>query len=485
MKKIKKILAAIMTLAMVLGMSMTTFAADSATIQVNNLEEGTTVKAVQVIEPDANKTTGWDFVEDLEIRNAYATAFEKTAPQDQDYQDIIWSLILYVDSNATVPEGTIAATAEQINNALNAIPTNKYTINTNVGTTNVFTVKNAGVYAIDAEPAQGSDTVYNPMAAYVGFTYVAGVPTLPADTVVVNAKKTEVPVDKTVLDDDKATGITETVTYQVKTAVPFGLSSWQFTDTISNANYVKVTDIEDENYGKVPVSVTIGTGNPTTYYATVTGSSFVLDLSTLAKDPTYQGAEVTFTYQAEVTGLEVNNSIKYDDKHVSDEIKLYTGSITFTKYNEDKSEKLGGAGFKIYRINEDDEREYAQFSGSTPSYQLTGWGTFEQATEVFTNATEGDTYGTLTVSGLDKDTYYFEETTAPAGYSINESDEDVAFEPGEVSDAFSTKGEMTDTELSALPSTGGIGTTIFTVGGCIIMIAAAGLFFASRRKSSK
>ena len=35
---------------------------------------------------------------------------------------------------------------------------------------------------------------------------------------------------------------------------------------------------------------------------------------------------------------------------------------------------------------------------------------------------------------------------------------------------------------SLLPSTGGIGTTIFTIGGCAIMIIAAGLYFASRRK---
>ena len=36
-----------------------------------------------------------------------------------------------------------------------------------------------------------------------------------------------------------------------------------------------------------------------------------------------------------------------------------------------------------------------------------------------------------------------------------------------------------------LPSTGGIGTTIFTIGGCAIMIIAAGLFFATRRKTEK
>lgn len=42
-----------------------------------------------------------------------------------------------------------------------------------------------------------------------------------------------------------------------------------------------------------------------------------------------------------------------------------------------------------------------------------------------------------------------------------------------------------NTTLSSLPSTGGIGTTIFTIGGCAIMILAAALYFASRRKTAK
>lgn len=41
-----------------------------------------------------------------------------------------------------------------------------------------------------------------------------------------------------------------------------------------------------------------------------------------------------------------------------------------------------------------------------------------------------------------------------------------------------------NTQLSKLPSTGGIGTTIFTIGGIVIMITAAGLFFANRRKNN-
>ena len=41
------------------------------------------------------------------------------------------------------------------------------------------------------------------------------------------------------------------------------------------------------------------------------------------------------------------------------------------------------------------------------------------------------------------------------------------------------------TKLNALPSTGGIGTTIFSIGVCVIMIAAAYMFFASRRRDEQ
>lgn len=475
MRKLRKVMALLMTLAMVMGLSMTAFAADTATIRVNNLENGTTAKAAQVIMPDQKKTTGWTFVNNAQIRNAYANAFGIQNPTENDYQDIIWSLIEFADSNANTPEGTIAATTLQIETALKAIPDDAYTISTNVDTTNLFTVNTAGVYAIKAVPAEGSDTVYNPMAAYVAFTYTAGDPTLPTAEVVVNAKKTDVPVEKTVEDNDNATGISETVTYKVKTAVPYNVSEWKFTDTITGASYVVMPE-GDDHAGQVKVSVKIGTNNPVDYFATVSGNSFVLDLSDIAEDLNYTGAEVEFTYQAIVTGTEVNNKITYGD-HDPDEVTLYTGAIIFTKYDEE-SNKLPGAGFKVSRLNQG-KTEYATFQDNGDNtYTLTGWtNSIDAATEVLTGKD-----GTLRVDGLDKGTYHFKETTAPEGYSINEEGKDVTFDAGTVNAAFETTGSMTDTKLAELPGTGGIGTTIFTIGGCVIMIAAAGLYFASRRK---
>ena len=65
-------------------------------------------------------------------------------------------------------------------------------------------------------------------------------------------------------------------------------------------------------------------------------------------------------------------------------------------------------------------------------------------------------------------------------YSVNNNIPNVTLEEGEHQNRTI---QVKDSKLSALPSTGGIGTTIFTIAGCVIMIAAAGLFFASRKKS--
>ena len=508
MKKMKKVLALIMAMAMVLGMGLTTMAAENVDIVVHNLEADTTVAAVQVIVPSPGKVTGWDFADD-DIKDAYASAFGKTDPTDKDYQDIIWSLIGYADTSnrITLPSGISDATLEEITAALNNINQSKFTLSAKDGTTNVFNVSSAGVYAILATPASGSDTVYSRMAAYVNFTYNDnGIPTLPEDDVDVYAKKSSVPVEKTAPQDPEgATGISETVSYKVTTAVPYGLSEWKFTDTITNASYV-VVSAGDEDYGvntagKVRVSVKVGTDpteSATLCYATINNAGlndnqqhFELDLTELL-DEQY-GQQVTLTYDAVVTGTEVGNSIQYDNTHKSDEVKLYTGSITFTKLEEETNNKLGGARFKVYRAKKGttDDYEYAQFSGRGPSYQLTGWGTEEEATIVTTDITEtSNTFGTLTVTGLDKGTYYFKEVVAPTGYSINETPVEVELgenlsEDQKAEESFSATGSMEDTRLAALPSTGGIGTTIFTVGGCIIMIAAAALFFMNRRKSEE
>lgn len=503
MSKVKKVFAIILSMAMILGMSLTTFAAGSNKIVVNNLEEGSSVKAVQVIEPDQTTETGWDFVDNNDIKEAYVHALINDSAQvtPENCQKAIWMLLLAKNKNLadnaenlniSIPEDVIAATDEQIKNALDAISENSFTVLPDQDTTNQFTVTSAGVYAILATPKTGSSTVYSRMAAYVGFDYNEdGTPTLPTQDTQVNAKKSAVPVVKEVEDDDKATGISETVTYKVTTSVPYGVNTWKFTDTISNAAYV-VEPESSGHKGQVKVSVKVGDANIAYEYATVSsdGKSFELDLTDYVTDDNY-GKTVVLKYDATVTGLEVNNTIQYDDNHSSSQVKLYTGSIVLTKLDDEKNpNKLGGAGFKVSRVR-DDDTEYAIFEEQADgTYQLKNWTTeIEDATEIFTEDNSKDIdFGMLTVTGLDVGDYHFTETTAPEGYTINEKGVTVNLTLGngvtEATKAFSVNDDITDTKLSSLPlpSTGGMGTTIFTIGGCVIMIAAAGLYFASRRR---
>ena len=204
----------------------------------------------------------------------------------------------------------------------------------------------------------------------------------------------------------------------------------------------------------------------------------------------YDGQAIVITYTATVTDVAYNNNAgasssttKYDPGNVSGD----NGGIQLTKKDAEDGVTLSGAAFKVYDLKDSTDTsnlgapmEFVKVDGSLNGYRPFILGVDED-TDKETDV-EVDGNGVLNIIGLDEGNYYFQETKAPSGYSINTELKQAVVEDG-VTDFVEV--EFLDTKLAALPSTGGIGTTIFTIGGCIIMIAAAGLFFASRRKSSK
>ena len=149
MKKMKKLFAVLLALAMVMGMSLTSFAANEATITVTGVENANELKFVQVIVPDTEEVTGWDFVNE-DIAAIYIEKLEAT-----DAQAAITKLIKF-EANE---EG--AAEVAQIAAALDGVA--KFAV-TNMA--NPLTVDKAGVYVITAKE---TGYTYKTMAAYVGF----------------------------------------------------------------------------------------------------------------------------------------------------------------------------------------------------------------------------------------------------------------------------------------------------------------------------
>lgn len=508
MKKMKKLFAMLIALTMALGMSVTAFAADKATITINNAGSGK-FSCMKVIEADPTKDTGWDFVD------GYAQYFTaEDAFNTDDTQKIIKGLIY-----AKNPKATEGEKIEGFVNKYAGALQNVWEILSPSGTEDsTIEVSKAGLYVI-----RGSEEhyKYNPMAVFIGMSYESGKPSGVVGSETVEAKKYPDYIEKSV--DDTIVETNQEVTYTVKSTVPYfpdqDTNRWYvITDKITGAVYklnpdnqtmtvnVKVGDVDEPELDK-------------NFIVTPETSTFTLDLTDnvcenflkLANN-TYANKDITITYKAIVKGLVIDNDVKIgegenrdEDKYGSDHEDVISGTVTLVKTDDNESEEnkifLAGAEFVVQKT-ENEKILYAIFDDTNT---LTGWTEYLEAPEEAPNAPKAtvlttDEKGKITVNGLAPDTSYeFKEVKAPEGYSINETNATVkwdnnfalADEDGKETiiskdDATAIEGNasMADTKLANLPGTGGMGTTIFTIGGIVIMITAAGLFFANRRKNS-
>ncbi len=221
---------------------------------------------------------------------------------------------------------------------------------------------------------------------------------------------------------------------------------------------------------------------------------------------------VVVTYSAiinsdAVVGTDGNENetwLKYGDngETTHGKTKTYTWSFNIFKYFTDSNNNmqyLADVEFVLYRKNADDKAEYAKFD---PNNKLTGWTEAEnEATKLKTNATS-----TVAVEGLDAGTYFLKEITTPGGFNGLTSDVEVkitsscniltgatyAVEYKMVNEEGFTNTDEQEKVVpienkrgTTLPSTGGIGTTIFYVVGGGLMVAAAILLITKKRMENR
>ena len=510
MKKMKKFFAVLLALAMVLGMSMTAFATEAGTktltagsITVSGLDKDATVKYVQIIRPNKETETGWEFV-----NATYASKFKVagTRYENMSDQEVIWTLIKLKNGDNPVPnmpKDTKAMDASEFQAAIGTIETTQNAGNPTNGTVTISNITSAGVYAISADST--GNFRYSPMAAYVAFDSYDkddGEPTILTNEKV-TAKSSTVDITKKSNEDDKVVAVGKVVTYTLNTYIPYvsdnnPVKKYELVDRITGAEYVT-----DDN-GDVAVTITIGEETTTIKVKPSNGSITIpltnyLGLGT-ANLNKYANKAVEITYQAKVTELEVNNSVQpVDGTHEYTPVTdiLHTGTVTLTKTGENSAPLKDAKFVLVDPVN----NKYAlvtyvpakEATDTTEAedayYKVTGWTTSLDEAKANANLIVTDDQGKAVVKGLDDNVAYeFKEVVAPNGYSINEANASTKWtDKGNAATANDRQGtaSMNDTKLSSLPSTGGIGTTIFTIAGCAIMIAAAGFFFASRKKANR
>ena len=200
MKKIKKVLAMIMAMAMIMGLGMTAFAAPSGKITVA-VDDSATVKYAKIVEEDRNSVYGWDFTDAAkkDFVNAWMGRDAETAVTDADRDTVIAALIalgkLEDVNNQFAQAGDVndEANGDKFATALQAVANLATTeFNASEGIDVTGSGNGIGLYLITASQ---TGYTYIPMAAYVGTTFTG---------VEVEAKGAKDQIEKTTEDGQSA-----------------------------------------------------------------------------------------------------------------------------------------------------------------------------------------------------------------------------------------------------------------------------------------
>lgn len=460
----KKISAILMAAIMVLAMASTAFAAkvtDKYTnkITVTNLaaDVETTLKLYNIIYLDQNNAG------------------------NQTWQVVEWAK-KYISEDTVTGNFNITDSAglKAAADSRNADVTEKET-----GTTHEFSNLPIGAYVICASDVKG---VYSLMVANTydkdGETYMAdkaadvvakmesyNVTKQTEDKFVHRGQRVNFTVTTQMASKTKANGDTLTTFKVVDTSTglkadSFVLDSVKIAGQKANVDKTKVTSITG-NDGKVTYTVDLSDFISTTD----AGTTIEVKYSAIVEN------DHTYNNSATVNSNTVN--------YVPGIVNGYTGNVTLEKVDTN-GKTLNGAEFQLLKVTPV-EKEGAEATKTPVNVVRVNDGEYKVALEGETGATTTlvATNGTLKVTGLDEGDYEFEETKAPTGYKVSSENKAFTITPDETKEVSVDAGVFKNTKLSALPSTGGMGTYLFTIIGVVVMAGAAGAFFISRRKGSE
>ena len=178
----------------------------------------------------------------------------------------------------------------------------------------------------------------------------------------------------------------------------------------------------------------------------------------------------------------INTSL---DQTPESKVRVYTYQLNNTKYHDDDTpgNELAGAGFSLYSDEHctQEVKLYKEGNFYFPIKDATGKTAVEMTS---------DDKGQFNVKGLDAGTYYLRETTTPKDYSACPDTPIVISATHDVYNV-SLSGNLSNKIINnkaggiTLPSTGGIGTTIFYVVGGGLMVAAIVLLVTKKRMENK
>ena len=477
MKHVKKLASILLALVMALALTATAFAeGETGSITINDAVVGQTYTIYQILDLESynasanayayKATTAWNtFINRDDIKGTYVEVDAQgyvTWKGDADAAAFAKLAQKYAKDNSITNQGSVTATS----------------------TTVSFTGLDLGYYLVDTTLGTlcSLDTT-NPN--------------------VTMEEKNEVPTNVKTVEED-STGnygekndadIGQTVNFKSTITAQAGAENYVFHDTMSaGLTYTGVTGITLNG-------TTVDASNYTVTAPAADGDTFDVTFTQAFCDTLKANDQIVISYTATLNenaviageGNPNTSTLSYgnsgDESHTPSgttppsETVTYTWDVDVFKYTKDgETEKaLADAKFTLSK-NGDGSNPIALVSKGNNVYRVAKTGETDTVTEITTDAT-----GKFTIKGLDADTYYLTETAAPAGYNKLAGPVTIVIgENGVVNGTTEAPQGVDEVKVlnqsgAELPSTGGIGTTIFYVLGGVLVVGAAVLLVTKKR----
>lgn len=485
----KKLMTLLAVLTLALAMAVPAFAASiTGTITIDNAVTGTTYKAYRIFDLESYDTDKNAYSYKLNSAwngfPAYSTTIDGNTVSATDFFSV--NSAGYIEwSDAKKDAGADFAKLAKAFAVEKSIAWDKTETATDATVT--FTNLTLGYYLVDTSLGSlcSLDTT--------------------APSVTIKEKNSDTTIEKKIVIngdekvDSNSAGIGDTVNFSITITVKDGApKDYVLHDKLSGLTF-------DPDSLEVKVGTTkLNAGTDYTLVANPTdGDSFDVNFTDGKLKPndvvvvTYSA---TVAANATIAGAGNTNKAKleYNGKHsTEEETTTYVWKLNVHKYTLDSTNKevaLSGAKFVLYRMD-GGAKKYAKLTGG----KIDGWVTNQSdATTLETTGT-----GDISIEGLNVGTYYLEETEAPAGYnkltgpieveitattSATSGSETVQYKnSSETSYTPATDAtvKVLNSAGTQLPSTGGIGTTLFYVIGGVLMAVAAVLLVTKKRMNNK
>ncbi len=461
MKNRKKLASLLLALVMILSLTTTAFAASQYTITIENSITDKTYSAYKVFDA----TYSGDNVS-YTIAST-ATWYTLVSGEDSPFQltETTTTGTYFVSLKDGKSDSDVAAWF----NAIKTAP----------GSAAATGTGNAGALMLDV----GSAGYY-----YITTTAGTNVTVTTAKPTATVIEKNQEPgnVDKTVSDAEAQIG--DTVNYTITAKVPAydgetQITSYTFVDTLStgltapeaSAVTVKILKADGSEFTTLNEGITVANNVITITYNPTAIEGYPADATIKI---TYTAA--VNTAAAYANGNSVTQTWTSNSNGSTDTETVYTYGFNLQKVKDDQITQLDGAIFELYTSN--------QTTDATTIVKFTKNEAGDYVVDPNGTVTEIEV-GKAKIWGLDADvTYYLKETKAPNGYNM--LPELVEVKVGQ-QNAYDAKTGMNtnDTKVenkagSLLPSTGGMGTTLFYTIGGLMMLAAVVLLVTKKRMAA-